>query len=188
MAPTCSDMLKTCKWQGHYVQCSKIFSTRKSYMGPCCTFNYQRPLVTVLKYVFQILNVGFSFPITNIHFINLKNRAQQDFNHTIPKLEQPQQVHSHGSDFGLTILIDNQLNDYAFTMNSYTGTNVLIYDAYDYPDQTAGAVAEKVVLPEQEVYFTLHPTPIEGSKSMRSFAISSRNCVFKDEINLVFSK
>lgn len=73
-------------------------------------------------------------------------------------------------------------------MNSYMGMNVIIYDAYDYPDQTTNAVKEKIILPEQEVFLTLHPSPIEGSRSMKTFTVKSRNCVFDDEINLVFAK
>lgn len=71
-------------------------------------------------------------------------------------------------------------------MNSYTGVNVMIHDAYDYPDQTSGAVKDQIISPEQEVFLSLHPVPITGSKSMRSFTVSSRNCVFDDEINLAF--
>lgn len=65
---------------------------------------------------------------------------------------------------------------------------MLIHDPYDYADQTSGAVREKVISPQQEVFLTLHPTLIQGSRSMKSFTISSRNCVFKEEINLVFAK
>lgn len=120
-----------------------------------------------------------------IYFLN---RTQQQLNHTILNFEKPLLVNSHGSDFGLTILFDHHLNDYVFTMSTYTGTTVLIHDSLDYPDQTTGAVKEKIISPQQEVFLTLHPTLIQGSKSMKSFTVSSRNCVFADEINLVFAK
>lgn len=151
-------------------------------MGPCCVFNYQRPVVSILKYALHLIAQLFKSDFFS------KPRTQQQFNHTIPKFDKPQQVNSHGSDFGLTFLIDHQLNDYVFTMNSFTGMLVLIHDSYDYPDQTTGAVKEKIVSPQQEVFITLHPTLIRGSKSMKTFTVSSRNCVFNDEINLVFSK
>ncbi|KAG4071952.1 hypothetical protein HA402_006113 [Bradysia odoriphaga] len=104
-----------------------------------------------------------------------------------PTVTTPERVHSHGSNFGLTFLIDNQLEDYVFTMNAFIGTVVLIFDANDYPDQFSGAVREKIISPEQEVYLSLNPTLIRGSRSMKTFEISSRNCVFNEEINLVFA-
>ncbi|XP_037037958.1 uncharacterized protein LOC119075593 [Bradysia coprophila] len=113
---------------------------------------------------------------------------QHNFNHTIPTFKAPERVNSHGSNFGLTFLVDNQLQDYVFTMNAFIGTVVLIFDANDFPDQLSGAVREKIISPQQEVYLSLNPTLIRGSRSMKTFEISSRNCVFNDEINLVFAK
>ncbi len=73
-------------------------------------------------------------------------------------------------------------------MNAYTGIVVLISDSFDYPDEESGAVRQKIISPQQEVVLSLHPTVIRGSRSMKTFNISSRNCVFNDEINLVFAK
>lgn len=97
-------------------------------------------------------------------------------------------MYSHGSNFGLSFLIDHKSNDYGFAMNSFTGTVVLIFDGLDFPDQLSGAVREKIISPRQEVYLSLHPTLIRGSRSMTSFDVDSRNCVFNHEINLVFDK
>lgn len=73
-------------------------------------------------------------------------------------------------------------------MNTYTGMTVLIHDSYDYADQTSGAVREIIISPQQEVFLSLNPTLIQGAKSMKTFTVNSRNCVFDDEIDLVFEK
>lgn len=39
----CERMIKRCMWRGTIVSCPMIFEQRKTYMGKCCIFNYQRP-------------------------------------------------------------------------------------------------------------------------------------------------
>jgi len=43
LAPTCSDIVKKCKWGGAEVKCSDYLRDRTTNEGFCCTFNYVRP-------------------------------------------------------------------------------------------------------------------------------------------------
>lgn len=36
----CEDLVKKCRWQGHAVNCSKMFYLRLTFEGYCCVFNY----------------------------------------------------------------------------------------------------------------------------------------------------
>ncbi|CAH0690027.1 unnamed protein product [Spodoptera exigua] len=40
MAPSCEEMLLRCLWGGKPVNCSSIFSIRRTVLGHCCAFNY----------------------------------------------------------------------------------------------------------------------------------------------------
>lgn len=47
LTPKCSELLIKCQWEGHDVACDKIFSTRLTFEGFCCTFNNVRPKETL---------------------------------------------------------------------------------------------------------------------------------------------
>ncbi|XP_059058270.1 sodium channel protein Nach-like [Achroia grisella] len=40
LAPNCDEMLLSCMWGGDIVNCSDIFSVRRTVRGHCCVFNY----------------------------------------------------------------------------------------------------------------------------------------------------
>ncbi|XP_052756732.1 sodium channel protein Nach-like [Galleria mellonella] len=40
LAPNCDEMLLSCMWGGDMVNCSEIFSVRRTVRGHCCVFNY----------------------------------------------------------------------------------------------------------------------------------------------------
>lgn len=43
LAPKCEDTLIRCQWGDSEVNCSEVFSLRKTWEGFCCIFNYVRP-------------------------------------------------------------------------------------------------------------------------------------------------
>lgn len=45
----CFNNLRDCRWQGLETNCSLIFTQRKTDIGLCCIFNYQRLTPTKLQ-------------------------------------------------------------------------------------------------------------------------------------------
>ena len=40
-------------WQGQAIECDKIFKMRKTYVGPCCSFNFKRPTDEEFLYAYK---------------------------------------------------------------------------------------------------------------------------------------
>lgn len=53
ISPLCEDVLVRCQWGDTVVNCSEIFTKRKTWEGHCCMFNYERPydMLSAQKYV-----------------------------------------------------------------------------------------------------------------------------------------
>lgn len=79
-------------------------------------------------------------------------------------------------------------DDYAYMIDSFIGTKVLIFDTQNFPDIYSGALQERILKPEEEMFLTFHPVVINGSGSMKQFNAASRHCVFTDEINLIYKE
>lgn len=114
-------------------------------------------------------------------------RVQSDYNNSIT-LNKPMLVHRYGLDFGLIVLIDQQIDDYAYTMHSNVGTRIMVYDPRNFPDSTSGAIKEKFIGRHEEMFLSIRPMPVNGSVAMKHYSKETRNCVFEDEIALMYKK
>lgn len=162
LVPKCDAMLKRCKWLGRSANCSSLFNVRRTYTGICCTFNYVRPVVTDLQ-------------------------RQIAANGTI-RMADAARVNKHGDQFGLVVLLDQVLQDYAFALHSNQGVRIMVFDPENFPDQTSGAVKERFLGVGEEMFLTVAPQPNNGSAEMRKLDRRRRNCVFDDEIALIYEK
>lgn len=52
LSSPCNELVKACYWQDDKVNCSETFTSRRTYMHQCCSFNYQRPTVQEFWQVF----------------------------------------------------------------------------------------------------------------------------------------
>lgn len=135
---------------------------RRTYAGNCCAFNYVRPVGTEL-------------------------RRQSQYNRTIT-LTSGVHVNKHGPGFGLVVLLDQQPHDYAFSLHSNMGVHIMVFDPANFPDQTSGAVKEKFIGMGEEMFLSVAPQPNNGLEEMRKYDRRTRNCVFADEISLIYNK
>lgn len=100
----------------------------------------------------------------------------------------PLHVVRHGPGFGLTLLFDQQLDDYVFTLYSNQGVRILVFDPENFPDERSGAVKQKIVIDGEEMLLSVVPQPNRGLDEMRKYQPQDRNCVFGDEVALTFAK
>lgn len=162
LTPKCENMLKRCKWLGRLADCGTLFTVRRTHSGRCCAFNYVRPLASEL-------------------------RRQTVDNHGVT-LNEGARILQHGVGFGLVVLIDQQVDDYAFALHSNVGTRVLVFAPLNFPDQTSGATKERFLGIGEEMIMCLQPMRITGSDDIRTYDRRSRRCVFDDEIPLIYKK
>lgn len=114
-------------------------------------------------------------------------RKQFLFNATIT-IGKPVRVTNHGSDFGLMVLVNQMTDDYAFAMNSNIGCRILIFDTSNFPDNISGAIKEKFLSIGEEMFLSINVRPTVGSDGLRKYSKEMRNCVFNDEISLIYEK
>lgn len=50
VTPKCTEVIKKCVWDGREIPCDEYIDDRKTYVGNCCLFNYQRPSDDLLRY------------------------------------------------------------------------------------------------------------------------------------------
>lgn len=103
-------------------------------------------------------------------------------------IRQPNRIRKHGPEFGLTVVLNQRHDDYAFAMHSIIGIRIMIYSSENFADQISNAVKEKFINAGDEMFLTLLAVPVEGASAMRQYSKESRHCVFPDEIKLVFKE
>lgn len=89
-----------------------------------------------------------------------------------------------GVEMGLTFVIDHDNNDYTYFLNSNQASFIYVFDPFDYPIQSSGALTESIINPGQELFMSIYPQHISGTESMRTIPPESRGCVFPDERTL----
>ena len=105
--PNCELELLRCKWQGRFERCSELFQKIRTSYGLCCAFNYKALNPNINKRTDYILN------------------------------DKVEYITSCGFKSGLMVLLQPHLKDYQAVETSIPGYQVLIHDAYDFPDFTA---------------------------------------------------
>lgn len=86
------------------------------------------------------------------------------------------------------VLVNQKTDDYAFAMNSNIGCRILIFDTSNFPDNISGAVKEKFLSIGEEMFLSINALPSVGSDGLRRYSKELRNCVFNDEISLIYEK
>ncbi|KAJ8921011.1 hypothetical protein NQ315_015807 [Exocentrus adspersus] len=105
VAPSCDDMIVSCKWKGEEKRCDAIFEVVRTAEGFCCSFNY--------------------FALRKHSFKKIFGKKMQ---------KQPRRVTSCGYLTGLEILLDNDFNDYLATSIPAIGYNILIHHPRHFPN------------------------------------------------------
>ncbi|XP_053614032.1 sodium channel protein Nach-like [Plodia interpunctella] len=67
LSPKCSELLKTCAWEGSLMNCSDLFASRITPLGFCCVFNARYQLEDQNTPVWGSLQVGQSTGLTVIY-------------------------------------------------------------------------------------------------------------------------
>lgn len=68
---------------------------------------------------------------------------------------------------------------------SFPGAEVIIHNPEDYPDVLQSS---EIVAPGEDVRIAVSPEVIKSDSTIRPMDAIQRDCWFKDEVNLVFSK
>ncbi|XP_014213203.1 sodium channel protein Nach-like [Copidosoma floridanum] len=156
LTPQCNDILIKCRFRFEARRCSELFTFRKTQDGFCCTFNYARP-------------------IDDVHGPVIENHVNGTY-----KIKRLGQMN------GLTFLLDPFLDDYFFSILPISGWKITIFNSGDYPDNTSGGVSDALISPGTENFLELNAVSFYSEKSVRSFEVNERKCIFNDEIPALY--
>ncbi|CAK9830943.1 Pickpocket protein 28 [Anthophora retusa] len=95
---------------------------------------------------------------------------------------EPMKVEKLTEDGGLTVLLEPFLDDYFYPIFPSTGWKVTIFNPFDYPDMSSGGVFEMLVSPNMHRSVEIQAIMFYSSKSIVSFPVEKRDCVFADEM------
>ncbi|XP_074029887.1 pickpocket protein 28 [Leptinotarsa decemlineata] len=149
----CEEMLSDCKWAGEKYNCSDLFASRMTYDGICCVFNYVKPL---------------------------KETSEQERDSVPPPLE-PQRPLGSGIEYGLTVELHNNIEDYFLSTFETTGYSVKIFNPQDFPDKISGSLSDIIVNFGIEVLLSIDVEVVKSSDFMKILPYNMRSCIFEDE-------
>ncbi|KAK2576859.1 hypothetical protein KPH14_005491 [Odynerus spinipes] len=152
LLPKCRSILRQCSWEGKDQDCNQIFFLRRTDNGFCCTFNLARH------------ESGFGNADSSVF-------ASQ----TIERLRET------GPEYGLSVLLNPQLHDYAFRILPVLGFKILIYSSLDYPNTASGGVREVLIPPKVEMFLNLDAISFYSVPSVIDYDMKQRDCLFSSE-------
>ncbi|XP_052126950.1 sodium channel protein Nach-like isoform X2 [Frankliniella occidentalis] len=155
----CDELLLACRWAGKAKPCTELFETRKTMEGYCCTFNYVRPTD----------NFDTSYDETGEVVAEDAQRSLAD-----------------GPMMGLSVLVNSNISDYFYPLLPTTGVKLLVFNPNDYPDTASGGLIEKLVMAQEEVFFTLSSVTTKPTAEVVGLSKERRGCLFNNE-KILFS-
>ncbi|XP_035717973.1 sodium channel protein Nach-like [Vespa mandarinia] len=157
LLPKCRSFVWQCSWNGKDQDCNEIFFLKKTSDGYCCTFNSARR--------FNDFGDTDSFTFAS----QMVERSKET-----------------GSEYGLSVLLNPQLYDYAYKLLPIIGLKILIYSSFDYPNTVNGGVREVFVPPKVEMFLNLNAINFYSLPDVIDYDINQRDCLFSTEQAKIF--
>lgn len=105
-------------------------------------------------------------------------------NPAIIKLKQPLHIRKVGYDYGLTVVINQMLEDYCNTLSNAIGTLTYILDSTDYLDELSGSLVMRILQSDEELFISINAMPVFGSDTLKAYSPRSRECYFEEETDM----
>lgn len=86
-----------------------------------------------------------------------------------------------GYDYGLTVVVNQMVEDYAYTYHNFIGLNVFLMEPTHFLDDTTGSSVMRISQVDEELYLSLNAVPIVASQNIRMYSPSLRGCLFDNE-------
>ncbi|KYB27522.1 Pickpocket protein 28-like Protein [Tribolium castaneum] len=91
-----------------------------------------------------------------------------------------------GINYGLTIELNNQIDDYFYTQHASLGANIHIFNPDDYPDKNSGGLTEQLVGLSREFYMQLETIGFRSVPEVIDYSVDKRMCYFEFEKTTAF--
>ncbi|XP_077296667.1 sodium channel protein Nach-like [Arctopsyche grandis] len=98
-------------------------------------------------------------------------------------LEKPKYLKSAGTLYGLSIVLDPQLDDYVYPAHISQGFKIHVFYTHDYPDQHTGNTVVRFIPVDSRVSINVVARTIRSVPAVKQFSIHQRKCMFKDDLS-----
>ncbi|XP_069682459.1 sodium channel protein Nach-like [Periplaneta americana] len=151
----CEDLVLRCRFKGTNVDCKELFQVSNTPYGYCCSFNY--------------------------HGNKLKNNEATE---SPSGKEDPYRAYRSsacGFQMGLTVLIDNKIDEYYDTSLASYGVKVLLHDPFDYPSDSTD---ERVLSAGSIMMASVYPETFQNTPAVLYVGLRQRKCQLRNERRL----
>lgn len=100
------------------------------------------------------------------------------------KVAEPLRISRAGFEYGLTVVLNQRVDDYSHTVQDMVGTNIYLLYHTSYLDEMSGGVVSRLLQPDEELFVSVDAYFVTGSEYMRPINPFTRDCFFYDETAL----
>ena len=165
-------ILKSCKWKGVNIPCSKIFTTFPTDRGMCCSFN-----IAAAEDIF--VESTYTKQLKYMQACDKRSALGSD---TMPKsyYQNKEPKTSPGRNKGLVLILDSHtdLLSPGSVDTNFNGFMGLINPTDSFPSMIQEGFEIKA---GYNNIVSLTATKVDADDDMRNLALSDRNCLFPDE-------
>lgn len=97
------------------------------------------------------------------------------------KVLDPLRIDRVGFEYGLSVVLDQRVSDYAYTHREFIGTMIFTLDPTIYPDEISGSTTMQTLQPNEELFLSVDAFVVNASNQIRSYGPFVRDCFFSDE-------
>ncbi|XP_039752611.1 pickpocket protein 28-like [Pararge aegeria] len=173
----CNEMLSLCIWNSVQMSCQDLFNAQLTDEGLCCTFN-----VVHREKMFRnpkaLNDLNFTFPLPTVDWT-----PESGYPTDAPDDGFPWKPKGIGTDHGLTLVLDANLEEYYCASTKSTGFKILLHNPTETPNI---AKLGEVYGPGMEARVAIQPRILDAQPSLRYIDVNKRLCLFSSEKDLVF--
>ncbi|XP_028034767.1 pickpocket protein 28-like isoform X1 [Bombyx mandarina] len=86
-----------------------------------------------------------------------------------------------GALYGLRLVLDPMIDDYAYTVNNIRGFDVFLFSPGHFADFSGGKVIYRIVEPDRAEFIELSSIQQRAAAEVRKYPVRIRKCFFQDE-------
>lgn len=176
---TCEDMIKICKFGMETIDCEINFSSVLTDEGLCCSFNAVHSRLLFKNYEQQD---HVDERMTNGEVDYMTWTPEKGYSKSENK-SYPYPVKGPGSNMGLTLVLNADVDNYYCSSTSSSGFKVLLHSPIEIPKMANFGF---FVSPGLETKVVITPKISKASDLIRKVPVEQRHCIFADEANLSY--
>ncbi|KAF5280680.1 hypothetical protein FQA39_LY05328 [Lamprigera yunnana] len=180
----CSDLVKDCMFRSTKIDCNRWFNPTFTSEGVCCTFNLI-PSNIIFKNEANYQELKYNYPIMVENWNPERGFDKDPVFESVPWrveggcdiliLKFYERILGSGEYFGLTLVLDANLDEYYCSSTESTGFKMTLYN----PIENMGY--PRFIPLHRECYFQFITTVKDAEEDVRSVDIKNRRCYFNHE-------